>query len=252
MRLVEGAHAIRNDLPTSSTVLVDVPLEAGDDQGSGVARLSSLLLVRDAQARELELLESTAITIGGDCGVELAAVEHISGRDAAVLWFDAHADLNTPQSSPSGAFSGMVLRTLLGDGPTGLAPATAISPDRLILVGTRALDDAEADYIADTGITTIPADTLTPELLVAAVRATGATTVYVHIDLDVLDPSDFAAVGTPEPFGPSATTVAQSIRLVRESFPLAGAGITSFAPATESQASDDLPTILRLLGALTR
>jgi len=252
MRLVEGAHAIRNDLPASSTVLVDVPLEAGDDQGSGVARLSSLLLVREAQARELELLTNPAITIGGDCGVEVAAIEHAAGADAAVLWFDAHADLNTPASSPSGAFSGMVLRTLLGDGPAGLTPAVPLAPGRVVLVGTRALDDAEAEYMETAGITSLPGDTLTPELLVAAVEATGATTVYIHIDLDVLDPSDFAAVGSPEPFGPSATTVAQSIRLVLERFPLAGGGITSFAPATEEQASDDLPTILRLLGALTR
>lgn len=60
------------------------------------------------------------VTVGGDCGVELepvAAAVRRHGDRLAVVWFDAHGDLNTPRSSPSGAFHGMVLRTLLGDGP---------------------------------------------------------------------------------------------------------------------------------------
>ena len=66
MRLVDGAEAIRGDLPTSSTVVVDVPLEAGDAQGTGVHRLSSIMLVRDRLAKVLRETTGTPIMIGGD------------------------------------------------------------------------------------------------------------------------------------------------------------------------------------------
>src|SRR6187431_364480 len=122
MRLVDGAEAIRGDLPSASTRVVEIPLEAGDAQGSGVHRLSSIELVRDRLVESLRNVTGPAITIGGDCGVELAAISHIGDRDVAVVWFDAHPDLNTPESSPSSAFTGMVLRTLLGDGHASLVP----------------------------------------------------------------------------------------------------------------------------------
>ncbi|MBX3098195.1 MAG: arginase family protein [Salinibacterium sp.] len=250
MRLVDGADAIRGDLPSATTRIVDVPLEAGDEQGSGVHRLSAIVAVRDNLVRELSTIDGVAVTIGGDCGVELGAVSHALDADVAVLWFDAHPDLNTPASSPSGAFTGMVLRTLLGDGPAALVPGTALSAERVVLVGARAFDPEEDAVIAARGIRTIDAETLSPETLIAAVEATGARRVYVHIDLDVLDPADMTGLGSPQPFGVRASLLVESIRALLGSFPLAGAGITEFAPATPEGAVEDLPTILRLIGAL--
>jgi arginase len=251
MRLVDGAEAIRGDLPVASTRAVTVPLEAGDAQGTGVHRMSSIALVRDALALELETVSGAAITIGGDCGVELAAISHVLGPDVAVVWFDAHPDLNTPESSPSGAFTGMVLRTLLGDGPAGLVPATPLDAARVVLAGARSFDPEEDAVISARGIRTIAAAEISAESIVAAIEATGATGVYLHIDLDVLDPADIAGLGSPEPFGVRATVLVETIRAVLARFPLAGAGITEFAPASPEDAVDDLPTILRLIGALS-
>jgi arginase len=250
MRLVDGAEAIRGDLPVASTRVVDVPLEAGDSEGTLVHRLSSLAIVRDRLARTLSEIDGPAITIGGDCGVELAAIGHVLERPVAVLWLDAHPDLNTPDSSPSHAFTGMVLRTLLGDGPAQLVPATPLSADRLIVAGARAFDDAELEYLGAIGVANIPTDEVTPEALIAAVEATGAASVYVHIDLDVLDPSDFAGLGYPEPFGVPASALIEALKGLLAHFPLAGAGITEFAPASMHDAMEDLPTILRIIGAL--
>ena len=81
-------------------------------------------------------------------------------------------------------------------------------------------------------------------------EATGAERVYLHIDLDVLDPSDMAGLGYPEPFGVRATVLVETIKALLARFPLAGAGITEFAPASPDDAVEDLPTILRLIGAL--
>ncbi len=250
MRLVDGADAIRGDLPTSSTSVVEIPLEAGDAQGTAVHRLSSVALVRDRFAEVLAHHESTVITIGGDCGVELAAVVHAARDSMAVLWVDAHPDLNTPESSPSGAFSGMVLRTLLGDGPATLVPAAPLSADRVVLAGVRSIDPGEDQYIAENSIATVVAGDISGNTLVAALEATGATSVYIHVDLDVIDPGDVLGVSDPAPFGVLAPELLTAIKAVVDRFPLAGAGITQFAPRSPQEAVNDLPTILRLVGVL--
>ncbi|MEX1079310.1 MAG: arginase family protein [Homoserinimonas sp.] len=252
MHLAHGAEAIGGDLPPSMTVVVPVPLGAGSDQGTGVRRLSSVETVRRELQQALASATGVPIVIGGDCGVELGAIRHAAGRHrVAVVWFDAHADLNSPGTSPSGAFHGMVLRTLLGEGPAELLPDAPLNPRQVILAGTRSVDEAEQDYIAERGIRTLPPAELTPSSLAEALQSSGADAVYLHIDLDVLDPSEFGALDFPEPFG---VTVAALIELVLEAkttLPIIGAGITEFAPGSTEQAEEDLPTILRIIGALT-
>ncbi len=251
MRLVDGAEAIRGDLPSAATRVVDIPLEAGDAQGSGIHRMSSIRMIRDLLVEELRSVTGTAITIGGDCGVELGAIESVTAnrQDVAVVWFDAHADLHTPESSPSGNFHGMVLRAVLGEGAPELVAPAPLPTERLVLVGTRTLDPPEEEFIASRGVPVLGGD---PGELVAAVEATGAASVYVHVDLDVLDPGEFSGVDYPEPFGMAAAEVVAAIRALRERFELAGAGITEFSPASPEAAVEDLPTILRIVGALTR
>jgi arginase len=256
MRLVDGAGAIQGDLPAARTHVVDVPLEAGDSRGTGIQRFGSLLAVRERTRNVLDGLEDVAITIGGDCGVELAAVEHAlarADRDLAVLWFDAHPDLHTSETSASGAFTGMVLRAIAGEGTEGLIASPAVATSRIVLAGTRSVDEGEADYLASSDITTVGVDDLaTPDVLLAALEATGASKVYVHIDVDVLDPSEFSGKGDPVPFGIAGAQLVALIAAVRERFELAGAGITEFAPSSPDAAVDDLPTLLRVIGALTR
>lgn len=251
MRLVDGADAIRGDLPSTATRVVEVPLEAGDAQGSGVSRMSAVATVRDRLIEELERITGVAIVIGGDCGIELGAVGRVLGQDVALVWFDAHGDLNTPASSATAAFDGMVLRTLLGEGAPQLVPVPPLPTDRLVLIGGRSFDSAEEQYIAEHGIRSIDADDLTPASLIAAVEATGAASVYVHVDLDVLDPGDLAGLDMPEPFGVRATALVEALKALLARFPLAGAGIAGFAPPSAAEAVDDLPTILRIIGALS-
>lgn len=263
MQLMDGAAAIAGDLPASATTTVDVPMEAGESLGSGVHRLSSITAIRDRTAAALTELsaigDGTIVTIGGDCGVELASVRHaISTREpgsVALIWLDAHADLNTPATSPSGAFHGMVLRALIGEAPEPLAPhgAALLLPDSIVLAGTRELDEGEVAYVEAAGIRMLSPDLLrTPDALVAAAESTGAESVYIHVDLDVLDPGAISGVQFPEPFGLAPDELVAATLALRGRFELAGAGITEFAPRSPDAASDDLPVILRVLGALTR
>ncbi|MBX3194518.1 MAG: arginase family protein [Microbacteriaceae bacterium] len=246
MRLAEGAEAIREDLPAAATRVVAVPLEAGDEQGTGVARFSSLQLVRERLADVLGELDGAVVTVGGDCAVSFAAIAHAArGGDVALVWFDAHPDLNSPATSPSGAFAGMVLRALVDE---GVVPA-----ERVLLAGARAWDPGEEAFAAEAGIRSFTVDELAePAGLADAVVATGATSVYLHVDLDVLDPAEFAGLLDPEPFGLPVAGLVAAVSALTARLPLAGATIAAYAPASEQDRVDDAPAILRIVGALAR
>jgi arginase len=258
MRLVDGAEAIKGDLPFSVTYPVDVPVEAGDSLDTGIHRFSSLLTVRDRQLAVLRASTEPVLTIGGDCGVSFGAVEHASRQhpgDLALVWFDAHPDLHTSESSHSGGFGGMVLRAILGDGTDGLALDTdaRIPADRVVLAGVRDIDPAEDVFITEQAIPLVPVEGFgTPEALVAAVKRTGAAHIYLHIDLDVLDPATIMGLSNIYPFGLAVESLTAAILALRAEFTLAGATIAGFAPSSPEAANDDLPSILRVIGSLTR
>ncbi|MCX7521139.1 arginase family protein [Microbacterium sp. STN6] len=258
MRLIDGAEAIAGDLPRAATRSVEVPLGAGESLDTGVHRYSALVATRERAAAALDDLDGLVITIGGDCGADLASASravaaHPTGS-VAVVWFDAHADLNSAASSPSGAFGGMSARALLGDAPEGLnaTGSARLAPDHLVVAGARSFDDAELAFIDEAGVLVVTVDELSePDALVAAVERSGAASVYIHVDLDVLDPATMTGVGAPEPFGLQPETLCDAVRALRSRFELAGAGITGFAPASADAAAADMPVILRVLGSLT-
>jgi len=252
MLLVDGADAIAGDLPRASCVRVDVPLEAGEALDTGVLRLSALQRIRGIVAEQLGSEPDGTVVVGGDCAVALPAIARAVSRhpSLAVVWCDAHGDLHTPDTSPSGAFSGMALRAVLGDGEPSLA-LSGIDQDRVVMVGARDLDDAEEEYAQSAGIRRLfPEDLADPDALADAVSATGADAVYVHIDLDVLDPAVMNGVNMPAPFGAQVGELVAAIGRLRERMPLAGSSISGFAPPSPAAAIDDLGAILRLVGAL--
>ncbi len=157
-------------------------------------------------------LPEVPLVLGGCCCSHIGVVEGLAARFArlGVIWLDAHGDLNTQESSPSGNEWGMPLRMIIEQG--------MVEAEDVVLWGTRNLDLPEADFIAANGIGDDPAPVL------ARVDA-----VYVALDLDVLDPSEIA-VFMPEPDGPSLADVEQLLSRVRESGKLAGAGFTGLAP----------------------
>jgi len=254
MQLIDGANSIAGDLPRSATTVLDVPMEAGESLGTGVHRLSALLrtkaLVDEALAPQFE----PVLLIGGDCGVSLGGIAHAARAhdDLAVVWFDAHPDLHSPDTSPSGAFGGMVLRAVLGDGVDGLSVERgAIPAQRVVLAGTRSFDDAEQEYADARQLRELDPTALAAHgALGDAVAATGARSVFVHVDLDVLDPSEIAGVTSAQPFGVSLVDLLASIAALRAQVPLVGAAITGFSPSSPAAAIEDLGTILRIVGAL--
>lgn len=171
-------------------------------------------------------LPERPLVVGGCCCAHVGAVRGLAARfdKLGVVWLDAHGDLNTPETSPSGNLWGMPLRMLLDDG--------VVSPEDVALVGARSLDPPEADYLEAAGID----DSLERALA-------GVDGVYVALDLDVLDPSE-AQVFVPEPDGPSVGEVEAILREVVSRGPLAGIGVTGHL-----RDDRNVPVITRLLAA---
>lgn len=246
MQLVDGAAAIAGDLPSASTVTVAVPLEAGDAEGSGIQRLSSIRAVRERMEQAMAAVDGPVVTVGGDCGVDYAAVARAAiDADTVLIWFDAHADAHDVESSATGAFHGMVLRALVDD---GVLPA-----DRVVLAGTREWDAGEREWAVAAGVRLIDVDGVRAiDPLVAAAVASGANRVYVHVDLDVLDPSEIEGIGFPQPFGLTTAELTAAIGALGERLEFAGGSLLEFAPASVDAADGDLAVILRVIGALAR
>lgn len=254
MHLINGVEAIAGDLPSSATIRVEVPLEAGDAADTGVHRYSAIAQTRRLVTQALNGVTEPVMLIGGDSGVAVAAVASSLTRqpDLAVLWLAAHPALHTVNTSPSGAFAGMALRAVLGEGPSELAlPTGAVPAGRAVLAGARSPDPGESEIASALGVRSVAAAELTDAAILAdAVDATGAAAVHIHLDLDVLDPASMTGVQYPEPFGASTVDLVAAIGAVRERVPLAGSSIAGFAPSSPAAAIDDLGTILRLVGAL--
>lgn len=171
-------------------------------------------------------LPERPLVLGGCCCAHVGAVRGLAARfdRLGVVWIDAHGDLNTPETSPSGNLWGMPLRMLLED--------NVVSPEHVALVGARALDPPEADYLAEHGID----DSVEHALA-------GVDAVYVALDLDVLDPSE-AQVFVPEPDGLSAHQVETILRDVVSRASLAGIGVTGHLHDERN-----VPVVTRLLAA---
>ncbi|MBP2707510.1 GNAT family N-acetyltransferase [Microbispora sp. RL4-1S] len=224
-RLVEGASRLAAMIPESRHIRVDAGGTLAD-----TARAVRRALPRDG----------FVVTVGGDCGVELepvAAALRRYGDRLRLAWFDAHGDLNTPGTSPSGAFHGMILRTLLGEGPADLVPSPALRPEQVALAGTRVLDPPEADYIRRAGVGGLS-------------TVDGNAAVYIHVDLDVLD--GITSVGYPEPGGLSPEALTEAIAELAARNEIVGLGITEYAPRDprdERMLRRLVPELVRLCGA---
>lgn len=138
----------------------------------------------------------------GDCTAALGVVAGLQRRgiEPAVVWFDAHGDLHTPDSSGSGYPGGMPLRMLLGDGDATVAGKTGLRPipaERVVLIDARDLDAPEVEYLATSPI---------QRALVPAVPIPDGP-IYLHIDLDVIDAAELPGLRYPAPAGPGLAMV---------------------------------------------
>jgi arginase family enzyme len=157
-------------------------------------------------------LPERPLVLGGCCCSHVGAVNGLASRHdrLGVVWIDAHGDLNTPESSPSGNEWGMPLRMLIDGG--------AIDPLDVALIGARSLDPPEVEFIANAGIQD-SADAVLDRV----------DCVYVALDCDVFDPGEMS-VFMPEPGGPTVAEIEKILCGLRDRGAVVGAGLSGLAP----------------------
>lgn len=184
----------------------------------------------------------TLFTLGGSCDANIPPVAYLNRKfagDMTVLWFDSHGDLNTPLSSPSKHFFGMPLRTLLGDGDdwiVGNLPSTLMS-GQVVLMGARDLDPEEKSYIDRCAIPVLTVSDIeqSVEGVLDAVRLKGSRNLYIHIDLDVLEPAQFPYVPVPVPGGLAMDTLQTLLGMLNTEFNLVGLGVMEYKPTGKTR-----------------
>ncbi|WP_061292772.1 arginase family protein [Herbidospora cretacea] len=232
-RLTEGAHRA-SALITADTV-VTVPTPGTTPKSGGIRARDTLIEVQRRTFEALEGVDDRIITVGGDCAVDIPSIATAHDRygDAlTVLWIDAHPDVYSPSTLPSGAFHGMVVRALLGDDElAGLTPDRPLKPSQVIIAGERAGADSEHAYLREQGIRRYGV----PDLHRAFEGLTGP--VYVHVDLDVLDPEVFGSTCYPEPGGVHPDRLAD---LIAGLDGVIGAALTEHAPLNQIPHEDNV------------
>ena len=186
------------------------------------------------------------LVLGGDHSIALGTVGGMASRrgPGAAIWFDAHGDLNTPETTPSGNVHGMPLAAALGQAADGFRstswPLPALDPTRVSLIGVRSLDEGEREVVHRLGLavfTMSELDRRGMEDVVAEAleRAAGAPFVHVSLDMDVVDPDVAPGVGTPVRGGLSYREAHLAMELVAESGLLDSLEIVEVNPILDRQ-----------------
>jgi len=227
VRLSEGLH-------TETNALVEL-------QGLAVP------LIRDAIERQ-----ARPIILSGNCGTAaLSAMAALDPRSTGIIWFDAHADFNTPETSPSGFLDGMGLAILTGRCWRRLAERfesfQPVLDSQVIQIGVREKDPPEVQLLQESGIKQIPTVALAelPEVL----RQLGTNTVYVHVDLDVIDTSEGRANGWACGGGLSLNQLRDALELIGCRASIVAGAVTCYDPAvdTDGRIGRAIPRIVELL-----
>jgi arginase len=173
-----------------------------------------------------DALPERPVVVGGCCCAHVGAARGMTRRfeRLGIVWIDAHGDLNTPATSPSGNLWGMPFRMILDSGDVAAEDAA--------LVGARNLDPPEKEFLAATGID----DSLDRAL-------DGIETAYVALDLDVLDPREIDVL-IPEPDGPSAADLEALLDDIARRTTIAAIGVTGQLPTAR-----DTAVAVRMLAA---
>jgi arginase len=200
----------------------------GDDRSRYLPQILDLCdrvarLVADAARRG-----AMPLVLGGDHSVALGSLVGMAQvrGPGGVVWVDAHGDLNTPATSPSGNVHGMVLAAALGHGGAAFArdgwTLPAVEAGRVALVGVRSLDDGERELLGrlDAKVFTmseVDRIGVEPCMREALAHAAGAAFLHVSLDMDAVDPDHAPGVGTPIRGGLSYREAHLAMEVVAES-----------------------------------
>jgi arginase len=217
---------------------LDLPLEQGRDitpalpAGDVWDRLAVLYSAVGQAVADGTRRGARPVVVSGDCTTSLgimAGLQH-AGLDPAIVWFDAHGDVQTLETTASGYLGGLPLRLLTGYRPGLICDRLGLRPvpeGRVVLAGARDLDLPEADYLATAAVHRAAVTALAPADLPA-----GA--LYVHVDVDVLDPAEVPALRYPAAAGVTGGELTAAVRMLLTTGRVAAVGVAcSWYPGHE-------------------
>jgi arginase len=186
------------------------------------------------------------LVLGGDHSVALGTLGGLASvhGPGGVLWIDAHADVNTPETSPTGNVHGMPLAAALGLAGAGFAsdawPLPAVDPRKVALVGVRELDDGERVLLRDAGVRVFTMSEIDRVGVERAIRESldrigGARFVHVSLDMDALDPDVAPGVGTPVRGGLTYREAHLALELVAEAGLVGSLEVVEVNPILDSE-----------------
>lgn len=187
-----------------------------------------------AEVRAVRAADELPVIVGGDCLVSIGVMGGLGGAAGGVAWFDAHGDFNTPTTTPSGYLGGMPLAALAGRCLPDLCAAAGlpapVPETRIALLGVRDLDPLERAALESAPVAMLSTEQIRndPAALAAALAQCGlAGPVYLHLDLDVLDPAVLPGAVYPTPGGLQFAELAAAVRAVRAHCTLAAVSLTA-------------------------
>jgi arginase len=240
--LDEELPALELPLPADRTVTAALP------DGTPWERMAT---VYDRVAKEVAAAPADGgapLVISGDCTTSLGVVAGLqrSGLAPSIVWFDAHGDVHTPDTTTSGYLGGMPLRMLVGEGDETVAKHTglrAVSAADVLLVGARDLDPPEETYLETAAIRRCRVAEVTGDLLPPG-------PLYVHLDLDVVDPDDLPGLLYPAAGGPALDEVGDAVRAVLSTGRVAALGVACTWHPGSAAATVVGPLLAQFLAAL--
>ena len=169
------------------------------------------------------------VSIAGDCCSTIGVLAGLqqAGLQPTLIWFDAHGDFNTWETSPSGFLGGMPLAMLVGRGEQTMVAGLGLAPfpeDRIILTDARDLDPGEKAAVESSAVTHLPQ----VEQLLDYPLPDGP--LYVHFDVDVVDVADLPAVSYPAANGPSVATLRQVFRYLAQTGRVTAVSVSTWNP----------------------
>ena len=195
---------------------------------------------------------STPIILGGDHSISLGSASGVANavQSPGIIWFDAHTDFNTSETSPSGNIHGMILGALCGYGNPEVGDAALVNvagggphidPRRVVIVGARDIDPGERTLLKASGvhiftmadIDRLGMDHVTRKAITLA--SEGAPGIHVSFDLDGVDPNDAPGVGTPVPGGMTWREAHLAMELVADSGKLLSLDLVEVNPILDER-----------------